>query len=31
MDDKGERAYVDDETRRRNIEQAQQDIAKYCR
>jgi hypothetical protein len=31
MDDKGERVYVDDETRRRNIEQAQQDIAKYCR
>lgn len=31
MDEKGERSYVDDEGRTRGLQQAQQDIAKYCK
>ncbi|HEX6829045.1 MAG TPA: DUF4124 domain-containing protein [Burkholderiales bacterium] len=31
VDDKGEREYVDDESRERGMRQAQQDAAKYCK
>lgn len=31
MNEKGERQYYDDEARMRGIEQARQDMAKYCK
>ncbi len=31
VDEKGERVYLDDEARMRNLQDAQQEIAKYCK